>query len=354
MQADRSNELREHVAEAYARQTPLCITSSGSKAGLGRPVNAAQLEVAAHRGVTHHEPTELVLTARAGTPLAEIEQLLAAHDQMLPFEPPHLGESATLGGSIACNLSGPRRPYTGAVRDFVLGCRIINGKGEVLHFGGEVMKNVAGYDASRLMAGAQGTLGVLLDISLKVLPVPACEITMVRSCSAAEALQQMNRLAGQPLPLSASAWVEGVLYLRFSGSDSAMLAIPGRVPGEVLGNAEARSFWLELRERQLPFFMASDVWRIALPQAAAQPSIAGRWLLEWGGAQRWLHSDAPVDEVQTAAAALGGHATLLRRGEHPRALLHPLAPELMHVHRRLKQAFDPAGILNPGRLYEEL
>jgi len=349
---DQTEVLRQQVTEAHAGRTPLRISGGGSKAFYGRPIEGTSLTVGGHRGVIAYEPTELVLTARAGTPLADIEALLAAQGQMLAFEPPHWGDGATLGGTVACNLSGPRRPFTGSARDFVLGCHVINGKGELLHFGGEVMKNVAGYDAARLMAGALGTLGVLLDVSLKVLPMPERKLTLMQACTPTEALTQMNRLAGQPLPLSATAWADGQLYLRFSGAASAVTSIPEHVSGEMLPKDAV--FWAELRERHLPFFDdARPMWRLALPPAAPQPEIAGDWLIDWGGAQRWLASDEPADRVRAAAEALGGHAALFHT-DAPAVDFHPLPNGLWQLHRRLKQAFDPAGILNPGRMYAGL
>jgi glycolate oxidase FAD binding subunit len=231
---------------------------------------------------------------------------------------------------------------------------MINGKGELLHFGGEVMKNVAGYDAARLMAGAMGTLGVLLDLSFKVLPKPQYKLTLVRAgISAAEALNLMNRLAGQSLPLSASAWVDGNLYLRFSGAESTIAAVQHSQQGEVMVDDE--NFWLSVRELQHPYFASCQpLWRIAMPQVAAQPELAGDWLIEWGGAQRWLRSDAPAELIREQVAVLGGHATLFHGGDRSGAVFQPLSAGVWQLHQRLKQAFDPAGILNPGRMYENL
>ncbi|ARU31090.1 glycolate oxidase subunit GlcE [Sulfuriferula sp. AH1] len=351
--ADLTATLKQQVQAAYACTTPLQIVGGNSKAFYGRTTRGTVLDVSGHGGIISYEPTELVITARAGTPLDDIEAALAEQGQMLPFEPPHWGPAATLGGTVACNLSGPRRPYAGSARDFVLGCHMLNGKGELLHFGGEVMKNVAGYDAARLMAGALGTLGVLLDISLKVLPAPQQELTLVQPCTLAEALMRMNRLAGQPIPLSASAWIDGQLYLRFSGAATAVAAVKAREPSEVL--ADAANFWRGLRELHTPFFVdAGKLWRIALPPTAAQPDLPGDWLVEWGGAQRWLKSNADVEQVRARVLASGGHATLVHGASASKAVFQPLPPVLWQLHQRLKQAFDPAGILNPGRMYEGL
>ncbi len=347
---DLTESLQGQVQQAHAEGTLLRLIGGDSKPFYGRPTEGMPLAVGGHSGIVHYEPSELVLTARAGTPLTEIEKLLAENGQMLGFEPPHWGEGATLGGTVACNLSGPRRPYAGAARDAVLGCRIINGKGEILRFGGEVMKNVAGYDAARLMAGALGTLGVLLDVSLKVLPLPAGELTLVEPCTLTEALARMNALAGRPLPISATAWADGQLYLRLAGG--AVDALASGLPGEALPYAE--SFWHCLRERRTPFFAdATPLWRIGLPQAAPQPDLPGEWLIEWGGAQRWLKGGAPTAEVRAAVSALGGHATLMTAADDE-PMFHPLSDGLWQLHRRLKAAFDPDGILNPGRMYRGL
>ncbi len=308
--------------------------------------------MAAHRGVVSYEPTELVLTARAGTPLSEVAATLRESEQMLAFEPPHFGERATLGGAIASGLSGPSRPYAGAARDFVLGVVCINGQGEKLSFGGQVMKNVAGYDVSRLMAGAMGTLGVLLEISLKVLPQPASELTLALSMAADEALSIMNSWAGQPLPISAACHDGDVLRVRLAGSDHGIRSAREKIGGEEI--ADGDDFWTDLREQRLAFF-ADDapLWRLSVPAAAPLSSLSGKWLLDWGCAQRWLISDLPAQTMREAASAVGGHALLFRGGDRNGEVFHPLAAPVAALHRRLKHAFDPKGILNPGRMYRE-
>ena len=349
--SDRTDALQGAVAAAFASGDPLCLRGGGSKDFYGRRPTGTVLEVAAHRGVVAYDPTELVLTARAGTPLETLEALLAAERQMLPFEPPHLGATATVGGTIACGLSGPRRPYAGAARDFVLGVRVVTGKGEVLRFGGQVMKNVAGYDVSRLMAGALGTLGVLLEVSVKVLPAPASEVTVVLEQGPAEALGAMNRLAGQPLPLSAAGHWDGRLHLRLSGSPTAVEEARRRLGGE----AGPAGVWPDLREQCLPFFAGEcPLWRVSVPPTAPPLDLPGEWILDWGGAQRWLRTDAEPQAVRVAAAGAGGHATLFRGGDRDADVFHPLGEGLAALHRRLKQAFDPRGILNPGRMYPGL
>lgn len=348
MDKDLGQEIAEQMRAAHASGVSLRIVGGGSKAWLGRPVQGEPLRVADHRGIVAYEPTELTLTARAGTPLAEIEAALAERGQCLAFEPPHFGEHATLGGTVACNLSGPARPYTGACRDFVLGVRMVNGKGEVLRFGGEVMKNVAGYDLARLMAGAQGTLGVLLEVSLKVLPRPAAELTLAFEMDAATAVARFNDWAGKPLPLTAACHVGERAYVRLAGAEAAVRAARHSLGGEVIDDGAA--FWVAVRELRHGFFDApGSLWRLSLPPAAPVDAEL-RQFIDWAGAQRWVYSERPLWQ---AAAAAGGHATRYRGGDRTE-VFHPLPEALLALHRRLKAAFDPKGILNPGRVYPEL
>jgi glycolate oxidase FAD binding subunit len=269
---------------------------------------------------------------------------------MLPFEPPHFGETATLGGTIACGLSGPRRPYAGAARDYVLGCRVLTGKGDVLHFGGEVMKNVAGYDVARLMTGALGTLGVLLDISLKVLPRPAAETTLQLGLSAEQALEAMNYWAGQPVPLSAAAHDGDSLFLRLSGATSAVAQAKKQIGGDQAKQGE--TFWQSLREHTHHFFRDEQpLWRLSLAAGYPAMELEGNTMLDWGGAQRWLVSTETPETVRRAVAAVGGHATWFRQHTANADVFHPLPTALQQLHHRLKQSFDPIGILNAGRMY---
>ena len=347
--SDFIDDLSARVKDHAARMSPLRIRGGGTKDFLGAEATGEPLEMGAYAGIVAYEPRELVLTVKAGTRVADIEKTLAAEGQMLPFEPPRFGEAATIGGTVACNLSGPRRPYAGAARDFVLGARIVNGKGEDLSFGGRVIKNVAGYDVSRLMAGAYGTLGILTELSFKVLPRPAAEATLAFEMDESEMIEKVNRWAGQPLPLSATAWESGVLRVRLSGAASAVAAARTKLGGNDVPDGPA--YWGALREQRLPFFDASKpLWRLSVAQTAAPLGIALPQLVEWGGGQRWLAGDAVLETMRAAAERGRGHATRFRGGDRSAGTFHPLVPAIARIHRRLKDSFDPAGILNPGRL----
>jgi glycolate oxidase FAD binding subunit len=348
---DLSRLLQEQVRAAISARTPLNIVGGNTKTFYGREPQGLPIEVAAHSGIVNYEPTELVITARAGTPLQEIEQTLATENQMLPFEPPHFGRAATLGGTIACNLSGPRRPYSGAARDLVLGTRLLNGKGEILRFGGEVMKNVAGYDVSRLMAGALGTLGILLGVSVKVLPRAETELTLRQETGPEQALERLHGWAREPLPVSGSGYRGGFLSVRLSGTPDAVNEARGRIGGEEVSQGE--TFWQALKEQQLPFFaLPGPLWRLSVAPDTPPMDLPGDWLYEWGGALRWLKSEVPAEQIRAAAEAGGGHATLFRGGDRDQ-VFHPLSAELLRLHCNLKQAFDPHGIFNPGRMYPD-
>jgi len=343
--------LIERIRAAHENASPLIIQGGGSKTFYGSADEGEVLSTRWLTGVVDYQPKELVLTARAGTPLDEIESLLAEQNQMLAFEPPHFGGPATLGGSIAAGLSGPRRPYAGAARDFVLGVRMIDGTGQPLRFGGQVIKNVAGYDVSRLMAGALGTLGLLTEVSLKVLPKPATEATLQFEFDEATAIQKMNQWAGQPLPLSATSWHAGLLTLRLSGATSAVQAAQARLGGEALNDAPA--FWQRLRDQATPFFDKRPLWRLAVKPTTPPLRLGDAQWIEWGGAVRWLASDRPATTLREAAKAAGGHATLFRGDTPLDGAFTPLAPALLTLHRNLKQRFDPRGIFNHGRLYPD-
>ena len=343
---DISQRLAEAVKAAVQKRTPFAIAGSGSKRFYTGKPEGEPLDITGHCGIVSYEPTELVVTARAGTPLAEVESALAEKGQMLGFEPPYFGTTATLGGTIACGFSGPRRPYAGSARDFVLGTKIINGKGEILKFGGEVMKNVAGYDVSRLMVGALGTLGVLLEVSLKVLPKPAKEITLCFAMPADKAIATMNTWAGLPLPLSAACHIGGTLYVRLSGTEPGVRAAGTKLGGTFVEKGDA--FWRELREHQRGFFQdATPLWRLSVPPATPPINLPGKWILDWGGAQRWLMSDAPANAIHQHAENVGGYATLFRHEQMNGAAFHRLPAVLATLHQNLKRAFDPDGIINP-------
>jgi glycolate oxidase FAD binding subunit len=341
------------IRHAAEHREPLQIKGSGSKDFYGGALRGTPLDVSDHRGVVAYEAQELVLTARAGTPLADIEQLLAANGQMLPFEPPHFGPAATLGGCVAVGLSGPRRAYAGSVRDFVLGVRLLDGRGQDLRFGGQVMKNVAGYDVSRLLAGSLGTLGVMLEISLKVLPRPAQSATLRFDLDQASAIETMNRWAGQPLPLGAASWQDDTLSIRLEGAARAVQAACDYLGGVAV--PDAGTFWHNLREHSAAFFRTDQpLWRLSLPSTAPPLTLSGATLIEWGGAQRWVATDEAAGTVRKVAESAGGQATLFRGGDKLAGVFHPLPEPLFALHRRTKQTFDPAGIFNPGRLYAGL
>ena len=363
---DTEQALAAQVRAAAAEGRRLAIRGGGSKGFYGNAVAAdAALDCNAHTGVVAYEPTELAITVRGGTRLAAVEALLAEHGQQLPFEPPHFGpapgeSTATIGGVVAAGLSGPRRPYAASVRDAVLGVRLLNGKGEVLAFGGRVMKNVAGYDVSRLMAGSLGVLGVLLEVSLKVIPRPPDTLTLVREVTLAEALDLLRHWSRQALPITATAWLDGRLHVRVDGGEEALAETRRIVEGLPLEAAEA--FWRDLREQRLGFFAGdAPLWRLSLPPATPATATAdlgaGAPLVEWGGALRWRRGELPAARVRALAQAAGGHATLFRGGgggAPADGVFTPLAAVPLRLHRNLKRAFDPQGILNPGRLYPDL
>lgn len=352
---DISMQLQHRVIEAAHKRQPLRLHGGNSKAFYGNPVAGDTLDLSAHTGVVSYEPTELVITARGATPLHEIDALLAHNRQRLVCEPPGFGGSPTIGGMVASGLSGPARPWGGAVRDQLLGVRLLDGQGRVLNFGGQVMKNVAGYDVSRLMAGAQGTLGILLEVSLKVLPAPSKERTLSLEMPRQPALARMRELARQPVPLSGAAWHKGQLYLRLSGSHSSVNAWRERLGGERL--AEHSTFWQRLRDLQLDYFQREQtLWRLSLP--AHTPLLDCEQdgsLLDWAGAQRWLFSHLPAAQIRAQAEAAGGHAEAFRRGPADAGLATQTAldPLSLRLHQALRKRFDPQRIFNPGRLFDE-
>ncbi|QTD45764.1 glycolate oxidase subunit GlcE [Ottowia testudinis] len=346
--------IAEKVRKASERARPLRIRGGGTKDFYGQRLHGELLDVRALAGVVEYEPSELVVTVRAGTRLRELQALLAERGQCLPFEPPRFGVGGTVGGIVASGLSGPARASVGSLRDYVLGVQIINGRGELLTFGGQVMKNVAGYDVSRLLAGSLGTLGVITQVSLKVLPLPPAEATLLFELSETSARQQLNRWGGQPLPLNASCWADGQLAVRLRGAQAAIASATASMGGQVLSAERAERQWTALRDQALPFFRLAPgeaLWRVSVPDTAT-PLNLGPTLIEWHGAQRWVKA-TPQDAalVREAAARAGGHATLFRGGDGSVPVFTPLSAPLARIHRALKAEFDPAGIFGPGRMY---
>ena len=346
---DNSSVLLEQVNQALHSGTALRIQGANSKMFLGRAVAGEVLDTRNHRGIVSYDPTELVITARCGTPLAQLTHVLEQARQMLPCEPPAYA-GATVGGMIASGLSGPRRPWAGSVRDYVLGTRVITGHGKHLRFGGEVMKNVAGYDLSRLMAGSYGALGVITEVSLKVLPKPRQSLSISLELDTARALLRLAEWGRQPLPISAACHDGQRLHLRLEGGEGSVMAAHERLGGERLD----ASFWTRLNEQQLSFFdEGQPLWRLSLPNNTPELELPGEQLIDWGGAQRWLKSDAEASFIRTVVTEVGGHATCYSHGlvDSP---FQPLPEALMRYQRSLKQQLDPRGIFNPGRLYAEL
>jgi glycolate oxidase FAD binding subunit len=352
---DRVNGAREHL-------TPLEIRGGGTKRFLGGSPVGELLDMTELGGITSYEPTELVVTARAGTRLADLESALEEQGQCLPFEPPRFAAGGTLGGMVASGLSGPARASLGSVRDHVLGVTLLNGRGEVLTFGGQVTKNVAGYDVSRLMVGSFGILGILCEVSLKVLPVSIAGATLRFDWDETRALEQLSHWAAQPLPISASAWHAGRLHLRLAGARAAVEAACAKLGGERVDPAQARDWWIGVRDQSDQFFSLDDaglargesLWRLSVAATSGALALPGQQFIEWHGAQRWWKTTADAALVRAAAAGAGGHATLVRGADKSQGVFAPLSAVLMRVHHELKQAFDPARIFNPGRLYADL
>jgi glycolate oxidase FAD binding subunit len=341
------------IRDAGASGTPLRIRGGGSKDFYGEPPQGESLSTVAIAGIASYEPSELVVTVRAGTRLAQLESVLAERGQCLPFEPPHFAGEPTVGGMVASGLSGPARASVGPVRDYVLGLTMVNGRGELLTFGGQVMKNVAGYDVSRLMVGALGTLGLIVEVSLKVLPIAPAEATLAFDLSQHDALRRLNEWGGRPLPLNASCWADGVLHLRLRGAVAAVEAAC-----RTLGGERAAFDWTACRDQKLAWFVARgarDLWRLSVPQTAPVLDLPESPLVEWHGGQRWVRAAAGEGaRVRETAARAGGHASLFAAADP--AATHrfaPLAPPLDRIHRDLKREFDPAGIFNRGRLFPD-
>jgi glycolate oxidase FAD binding subunit len=349
--ADLAEALGEQVRRAAAGRTPLRIVGGNTKAFYGRRVGGEALRVAGHRGIVAYDPSELVITARAGAPLAEIEARLAQHGQRLAFEPPRFGPASTIGGVVAAGLAGPRRPFAGAVRDSVLGATVLDGAGRRLRFGGQVFKNVAGFDAFRLQAGALGALGVILEVSLRVAPAPRQETALALEMESAAARGWLTELMRKPSPLSGAFHDGARLHLRLSGGEAGVAAMARELGGE----PESLGFWDAVRDHAHPALVGeAPLWRLSLPQTAPVPPVGEVVAWDWAGAQVWLGADATAAAIWQAAAAAGGHATLFRGAKPGEEVFQPLAPAMLALHQRLKAALDPTGVLNPGRMYGAL
>ena len=378
------NTLIDAVRQAGADGRVLRLRGGGTKDFWGQSLTGDVLDTRAYRGIVSYEPSELVVTVRGGTPLAELEAALAEKGQCLAFEPPHFGQDtatvATVGGMVASGLSGPARATAGAVRDYVLGARFINGLGEHLTFGGQVMKNVAGYDVSRLMAGSWGTLGLITEVSLKVLPVAPAEATlMVAGLAQKGALDLLHRWGGQPLPLNASAWVRDTtaqpvadyLFVRLRGAVAAVQSAIGKMSADAVAlgaqvqqmdNAEAAQDWRASGEQTLPFFDAPSpdacLWRLSVPQTAPALDLPYPAYIEWQGAQRWLWAPASAAvALRELAQTVGGHAALFRASaahadvDKAAGVNTPLDAVQQRIQQQLQKQFDPKGVFATGRMH---
>lgn len=344
-------ELATQVTQAVANGTALQIVGGGSKSFYGNSVEAEAIEIGKHTGVIDYDPAELVITLRTGCKLNQIEALLAENNQMLGFEPLHLGDNATIGGVIASGLAGPRRAYAGGVRDFIIGVKVLSGRGEIMNFGGRVIKNVAGFDVSRLMAGAQGTLGIILEASLRVVPCFETELSLgFDHDSAQDHVRWINELGSKPLPLSASCWYQGRSYIRLSGSRQGVDSAATKLKG-----AKEIDIWKQLREQQHEFFTRHEkLLRISVPPTAEDLFTGESQLIEWSGAQRWLGGDLDLSGVRQKVEGVEGNVCAYRGINSAAQYFHPLNASVLALHRSLKSSFDPAAILNPGRFYREI
>lgn len=360
------NRFIQTIRDASDQKRPLRFRGGGTKDFLGQALIGEVFDTREYAGVVDYDPAELVITARCGTSLAEVEAVLAERHQSLPFEPPHFSSvdsdrRATIGGAFAAGLSGPRRESVGALRDFVLGAQLINGRGAVLNFGGRVMKNVAGYDVSRLLAGSLGTLGLITEVSIKVLPIPMEEATVQLEMEQPEAIAFFNRFSGQPYPICSSVWVDGRVLIRLAGARAAVRATQEKLGGTAVPISVAHGYWKSLREQTHPFFRrdsSAPLWRIAVPSITPPLRLQGTQLVEWGGGQRWWIApdctQRTSERVRDLAQQAGGHATLFRNGEKTVGVFTELSPAARAIHKRLKATFDPAGIFCPERMYTDV
>jgi glycolate oxidase FAD binding subunit len=348
---DIEKKLQERIAEIAASGGEVEIVGGGSKRFYGESIEAVPIDVSAHSGIIDYDPAELVITLRAGCKLARVEALLAEHRQMFGFEPPRFGKGATIGGMTATGLAGPRRAFAGSIRDFVLGVKMLDGRGQVLQFGGRVIKNVAGFDVSRLMVGALGTLGIILEVSIRVVPKFETEITLAyEHASVDEHIRWINRLGSEPHPISASLWRDGCSLLRLSGSEQGARQASAQLGGEVV-----EWDWSEVNEHRLDFFDRSEpLTRMSLPPTTRDLLPGKSQLIEWGGAQRWFCGEADIDALREQVTGVGGSVCAFRHHAPNVPRFHPLAPAMLTLQRNIKASFDPAGIFNPGKLYPGL
>ena len=356
---DISKQLQKQILDAALDNQALQIIGNNTKAFYGRSEKnqgesgVLPLNVAEHSGILDYQPAELTITARAGTPLSEIISLLTEHQQMLPFEPPVFENKATLGGCVASAMTGPRRPWTGAVRDYLIGTRILTGEGKEIRLGGKVMKNVAGYDLFRPMAGALGTLGLMLDITLKLLPLPEREVCYYMLTDTNNMTQILRDLRSRSMPVSGASYHQGQFLLRLSGSMSSIDDATNYLPAEMKETDIV--YWQDLNEHRLSFFDdSSPLYRLVVPANAPYDTISGECIVDWGGALRWIKTPLQFGELQQHAGDLGGSASIYRNGTHGEEVFSPLPDQLLDLHKRIKKVMDPAGILNPGRLYRDL
>ncbi|MGI9286271.1 MAG: glycolate oxidase subunit GlcE [Pseudomonadales bacterium] len=353
MEHDQTAHLQQQVIEAVTAKQKLRIRGGDSKRFLCDAGEGSPLNMTTHCGVVDYNPTEMVITARAGTRLTEIKHVLQGQGQMLPSESPTFGGSATLGGTVAARVCGSRSPFAGSLRDIVLGCKMINGKGEVLSFGGQVLKNVAGYDVSRLLVGSYGILGAILEVSMKVLPRPAAEITIaLEKKSLQHALELSNKLIGNALPLSAACYHDGRLLVRISGNERTINVVCEEIGGDTVDN----DFWSQLSNLKLPFFAGETqpLWRLNLPAMTSTLPLGGKWFIDWNGAQRWYRGYEPADRIRSLCQTAGGHATLIKGGGKEADIFQPLDSGLMLWHQQLKAAFDPHRVFNANLMYADL
>ena len=364
---DWLRQSTDMIREASAAGRALRIRGHGSKDFYGMPADdAAQvITTLPHTGVVDYDPAELVVVARCGTPITELESVLAKSRQMLAFEPPRFSGRGTVGGMMASGLSGPRRMAAGAAKDFVLGMTILDAQAEPTRFGGTVMKNVAGYDISRLHTGALGTLGLIVDISLKVLPMPPADATLVFAASAEQSIEWANAWGGQPLPIVSTSWFDGRFAVRLSGAAAAIRAAKEKLGGETMPAQQAEAYWQRLRDQDDDFFKVDaaradvNLWRLSVPSITPHLSeITDPQWIEWGGALRWVKTNVPAERLRAIAAQHGGHATLFRAARNQTrreaGVFSDLSPALMKIHHRLKQELDPKRIFNPDRMYPGL